>query len=84
MCIVCVVVLCVLSHVRLFAIPLTVALKGPLSMRFTTRQEYWSGRTFPTSWDLPDPGLKLMSPVSPALSGGFFTTSNNWEANIYI
>ena len=83
MCIVCVVVLYVLSRVRLFVIPLTVALKGPLSMRFT-RQEYWNGLTFPTSWDLPDPGLKLMSPVSPALSGGFFTTSNNWEANIYI
>ena len=83
MCIVCVVVLCVLSHVRLFAIPWTAALKGPLSMGFT-RQEYWSGLTFPTSRDLPDPGLKLMSPVSPALSGGFFTTSSNWEANIYV
>ena len=33
---------------------------------------------------LPDPGLELMSPVSPALAGGFFTTSNNWEANMYI
>ena len=83
MCIVCVVVLCVLSRVRLFAIPWTAALKGSLSMGFI-RQEYWSGLTFPTSRDLPDPGLKLMSPVSPALSGGFFTTSSNWEANIYV
>ena len=27
------------------------------------------------SGDLPDPGIKLMSPLSPALVGGFFTTS---------
>ena len=35
------------------------------------RQEYWSGLPFPTPGDFPSPGIK---PVSPALTGGFFTT----------
>ena len=39
-----------------------------------SRQEYWSGLPFPSSGDLPDPGIKLMSPVAPALAGRFFTT----------
>ena len=41
-----------LSHVRLFAIPCTVAYEAPLSMEFS-RQEYWSGVPLPspyTSW----------------------------------
>ena len=38
------------------------------------RQEYWSGLPFPPPEDLPDPGIKPMSPVSPALAGRFFTT----------
>ena len=50
--------------------PWTVALEGPLSMEFP-RQEYWSGLPFSSPGDLPDPGIK---PVSPALAGGFFTT----------
>ena len=32
-----------------------------------SRQEYWSGLPFPTRGDLPDPGIKQESPVSPAL-----------------
>ena len=27
----------------------------------------------PSPGDLPDPGIELLSPVSPALAGGFFT-----------
>ena len=38
---------CVLSHVRLFATPWTVACQASLSMAFS-RQEYWSGLPFPT------------------------------------
>ena len=38
-----------------------------------SRQEYWSGLTFPSPGDLPDPGVKLASLASPALAGGFFT-----------
>ena len=36
-----------------------------------SRQEYWSGLPFPPPGDLPNPGIK---PVSPALAGRFFTT----------
>ena len=59
----------VLSQVRLFATPWTVACQA-LSMGLP-RQEYWSGFPFPPPGDLPDPGIKL---VSPALAGEFFTT----------
>ena len=51
----------------------TVAGQAPLSMEFS-RQEYWSGLLCPPPGDLPDPGIKPMSPASPALAGGFFTT----------
>ena len=44
-----------------------------LSMGFS-RQEYWSGLPFPSLGDLPNPGIKPTSPVSPAFAGGFFTT----------
>ena len=46
----------------------------PLSMRFS-RQEYWSGLPCPPPGDLPDLGMEPMSLTSPALPGGFFTTS---------
>ena len=52
-----------LSRVRLFATPWTVAHQVPLSMEFS-REEYWSGLPFPSSGDLPDPGIE---PGSPAL-----------------
>ena len=32
-----------------------------------SRQEYWSGLPCPPAGDLPDPGIKPVSPVSPAL-----------------
>ena len=32
-----------------------------------TWQESWSGLPLPLPGDLPDPGIKLMSPASPAL-----------------
>ena len=44
--------------------------QASLSMGFS-RQEYWSRLPFPTSGDLLDPGIE---PVSPAMTGGFFTT----------
>ena len=34
------------------------------------RQEYWSEWPFPSSGDLPNPGIQ---PMPPALTGGFFT-----------
>ena len=59
--------------------PWTVALKAPLSMEFF-KQEYWSGWTFPSPGDLPDPGMEPKTLVSPALAGRFFTTRATWEA----
>ena len=32
-----------------------------------SRQEYWSGLPFLSPGDLPDPGIKPVSPVAPAL-----------------
>ena len=64
--------------VPLFVIPGTVACQAPLSMGFS-RQEYWSGLPCPLPGDLPDPGIKSMSLMSPALAGGFFSTSTTWE-----
>ena len=48
----------------------TVAHQALLSKEFP-RQEYWNGLSFPSPWDLPDPGIK---PMSPAFASGFFTT----------
>ena len=45
-----------------FATGRTIAHQAPLSMRFP-RQEYWSGLPFHSPGDLPDPGIK---PISPA------------------
>ena len=74
------------SCVRLFAtvvIVWTVAHQAPLSKRFF-RQEYWSGLPCSSPEELPDPGIKPVLLMSPALAGRFFTTSTTWEAYIYI
>ena len=60
-----------LSHVRLSAIPLTVAYQAPPSMAFP-RQEYWSGLPVPSPGDLPNPGMEprsatLQAAALPAL-----------------
>ena len=44
----------------------TVAHQAPLSIRLC-RQEYWSASLFPSPGDLPNPGIKPASPVSPTL-----------------
>ena len=51
------------SCVWLFATPQTVARQAPLSMGFP-RQECWSGLSFPSPEDFPNPGIW---PTSPAL-----------------
>ena len=70
-----------LSRVRLFATQWTVAHQTPLSIGFP-KQEYWSGLPCPPPGDLPDPEMEPESLISPALAGGFFTTSATWEAQI--
>ena len=52
----------------------TVACQAPLSMGFS-RQEYCSGLPCPPPGNLPDPGIKPASFMSPEVAGGFFTTS---------
>ena len=62
-----------LSCVRPFVIPQTVARQAPLSMDFS-RQEYWSGLPFPFSRGIfPTQKLNPHLFLSPALAGRFFT-----------
>ena len=63
------------SHVQLFVMLWTVAHQASLSIGFSS-QEYWNGLPYPSPGDLPDPGIE---PTSPALAGGFFTTSATWD-----
>ena len=62
----------------LFATLWTVALQAPLCMGF------WSGLPFPSPRDLLNPGSEPTSLMSPALAGGFFTTSTTWEVENLI
>ena len=53
-----------LSGICLFVTPWTLAHQAPLFMGFP-RQEYWNGLPCPPPGDLPDPGIKPMSPAVP-------------------
>ena len=67
---------CVLSHfshVRLFLTLWTLAIRLLWPWDWFSRQEYWSGLPCPPPGDLPDPGIKPVSLMSPELAGGFFT-----------
>ena len=55
-----------LSCVWLFATPRTVACQALQSMGFPS-QEYWGGLPFPTPGDIPNPRIKILSPVYPEL-----------------
>ena len=78
-----------------FTTPWTVAHQASLSMGFSS-QEYWNGLPFSSPGDLPSPGIKLTSPVSPALAGRFFTTEplgkrtilstlmKKWSSNVWV
>ena len=48
------------------------------SVHGISRQEQWNGLPFPSPGDLPDLGIK---PMSPALAGGFFTTEPPGKPN---
>ena len=67
------------SRVELFAALWTVTRQAPLSMELSG-QEYRSGLPIPPPGDLPDPGIKPVSLISPAWASRFFTTSTGWEA----
>ena len=80
---VCMCVLSHFNHVWLCATLWTVAHQTPLSMRFS-RQEYQSGLPCPPLWDLSDPRIEPAFLRSPALAGGFFTTSATWETHLVL
>ena len=67
------------SHAQLFVALWTIACQASLSIGFS-RQEYWSRLSCPSPGDLPNPRIEPTSLMSPALAGGFFTTSATWEA----
>ena len=58
-----------LSHIRLFGAPWTVAHQVPLSMEFS-RHEYWSGLPCSPLGDLPKPGIEPTTLMSLALVDG--------------
>ena len=68
-----------LGNVQFFVVPWPIVCQAPLPMEFS-RQEYWSGLSFRSPGDLPDPGMELTSLLFSALAGGFFATSAIWEA----
>ena len=59
--------LLLLSRVQLFFDPMDYSPQAPLFMGFP-RQEYWSWLPFPSPGDLPDPGIKSVSPALQILS----------------
>ena len=66
-----------LSYVRFFVTPWTVANQAPLSMGFSSQEYclYSCGLSCPPLGDLPDSGIKPTSLSSPALASEFFTTT---------
>ena len=64
---------------RLFVTPWAIACQALLSTGFS-RQERWSRLPCPSPGDLPNPGIKPVSLMSPTLASGFFTTSATWKA----
>ena len=47
-----------------------------------SRQEYWSGLSFPPAGYFPDPGIEPVSPAPPALAGEFFTTGPRGKPSV--
>ena len=54
-----------------------------MSMGFP-RQEHWSGVLCPPPADLPDTGIDPKPPMSPASTGGFFTTRPSGKPVTYF
>ena len=69
------------SHVRLFVTPMVCSPPG--SSVHGILQTRILELPFPSPGDLPNLRIEPASLMSPALAGGFFTSSTTWEA-IYI
>ena len=77
---------CMLSHfscVWFFLTPRTVACQVPQSVGFS-KQEYWSRLSCPPPQDLPDPGIKPKSLLSPALAGRYFATRTTGKPQLTL
>ena len=68
-----------LSHIRLFATPWTIAHQAPLSMGFS-RQEYQNGLPFLSPRGLPDPGIE---PRSFVLQADSLPSELTWKLILY-
>ena len=68
----------VLSRVR-FCCPMDCSLPGS-SVHGISRQEYWTGLSFPSPGDLPDPGIEPACPASPAQQADTLLLSH-WETH---
>ena len=66
-----------------FATAWTAAHQTHLSRGFS-RQEYWSGFSFPPPGALPDPGIQPESQVPPALASKFFITESPGKPSVTI
>ena len=66
-----------------FATLWTATHQALMSMGFC-RKEHWSGLPSPPPGGLPDPEIKPVSLMSPALAIWFFTTRATWEAHVQI
>ena len=60
--------------------PMEYSVPGSSVYEDSPGKEYWGGLPCPLPGDLPNPGIKPVSLNSPALAGGFFTTSTTREA----
>ena len=61
----------------------TIACQAPLSMGIL-QARYWSGLPFPSPGHLPNPDIKPLSFISPALVDGFVTTSATWGSHSQV
>ena len=57
------------------------ACQAPLPMGFLQARILKWVTIYPSPGGLPNPGIEPVSLMSPALAGGFFTTSTSWEAH---
>ena len=69
------------SRVQLCVILWTVAQQAPRPWDSPGKNN-WSGLPCPPPGNLRDPGIELVSLMSSALAGKFFTTSTTWEAQM--
>ena len=71
------------SRCPLSVAPGTVARQAPLSMGFSS-QDQWSALPSPTPEDLRKPGREPVSPAFPALAGRYLTTEPPGKSKLCI